>query len=128
MMYTLENIFKALGDQTRLRIINLLLSQELCVCEIVEALDLPQPRVSRHLGILKDAGLVLDRREAQLVYYRMNQGDPAVQLLRAPLGQLFSNEAGGQDGQRLSGVMAKRVDNICCPGIPRTSDCCKQNR
>jgi ArsR family transcriptional regulator len=66
-----SRLFKALGDETRLRIIALLSHGELCVCHLQEALELPQPNVSRQLGILRAAGLVEDRREGSWVYYRL---------------------------------------------------------
>ena len=64
-------IFKALSDETRLRVLILLTRQELCVCEIEEVLKLTQSRVSRHLTVLRNAGLVLDRREGTWIYYRL---------------------------------------------------------
>ncbi len=66
-----SRLFKALGDETRLRIIALLSHGELCVCHLQDALELPQPNVSRQLGILRAAGLVEDRREGSWVYYRL---------------------------------------------------------
>lgn len=66
-----SRLFRALGDETRLRIVALLSHGELCVCHIQEALGLPQPNVSRQLGILRSAGLVEDRREGIWVYYRL---------------------------------------------------------
>ena len=66
-----SRLFRALGDETRLRIIALLSQGELCVCHLQEALELPQPNVSRQLGILRAAGLVEDRREGSWVYYRL---------------------------------------------------------
>jgi ArsR family transcriptional regulator, arsenate/arsenite/antimonite-responsive transcriptional repressor len=67
----LEHLFKGLADQTRLRILNLLLHDELCVCDIQYVLDSAQPNVSRHLTYLKNAGLVLDRREGTRIFYRI---------------------------------------------------------
>jgi ArsR family transcriptional regulator len=67
----ITRLFRALGDETRLRIIALLSHGELCVCHIQDALDLPQPNVSRQLAILRAAGLVEDRREGTWVYYRL---------------------------------------------------------
>jgi len=64
-------MFKALGDETRLRIVALLSHGELCVCHIEEALGLLQPSVSRHLATLRNAGLVESRRKANWVYYRL---------------------------------------------------------
>jgi len=74
---SVSRMFKALGDETRLRIVALLSHGELCVCHLEEALGLSQPNVSRHLGILRAAGLVEDRREGNWVYYQLlEQEDP----------------------------------------------------
>jgi ArsR family transcriptional regulator len=70
-MKTLEGYFKALADATRLRILNLLLHGEMCVCDIQLVLRASQPNVSRHLSYLKNAGLVLDRRAGYRVFYRL---------------------------------------------------------
>ncbi len=71
---TLLHQLKSLADETRLRIFNLLLKHELNVNDIVAALDLGQPRVSRHLKILSDAGLVISRRDGSWVFYRAAEG------------------------------------------------------
>jgi ArsR family transcriptional regulator len=70
----LEQYFKALGDNTRLRILNLLLHGELCVCDIHYVLKSSQPLVSRHLAYLKNSGVVTDRREGYRIYYRLSEG------------------------------------------------------
>jgi ArsR family transcriptional regulator len=67
----LVELFKALGDKTRLRIISMLSHGELCVCHIEEGLGLTQPNASRHLGILRAAGIVATRRYNKWVYYRL---------------------------------------------------------
>lgn len=67
----LDTIFRALSDLTRLRIVNLLRRGELCVCDLVNVLDVPQPTVSRHLGYLRRAGLVQARKEGLWHYYRL---------------------------------------------------------
>ena len=65
--------FKALSDATRLKIIMLIqLEDELCVCELMAALEDNQPKISRHLAQLKRQGLLLDRKQKQWVYYRLN--------------------------------------------------------
>ncbi|MCP4321521.1 MAG: metalloregulator ArsR/SmtB family transcription factor [Psychromonas sp.] len=65
--------FKALSDATRLKIVMLIqLENELCVCELMASLDDNQPKVSRHLAQLKKTGLLLDRKQKQWVYYRLN--------------------------------------------------------
>ena len=69
----LETFTKALSDQTRLRILLLLVGQEeLCVCELTQALELAQPKISRHLAILRESGLLLDRKSGLWVYYRLH--------------------------------------------------------
>lgn len=73
-MRELERLFKGLADQTRLRILNLLIGGELCVCDIHYVLGSPQPNVSRHLTYLRNSGLVLDRREGPRIYYRLAPG------------------------------------------------------
>lgn len=70
-MKALEVYFKGLSDATRLRIMNLLLQGELCVCDIQRLLEGSQPTVSRHLNYLKHSGLVLDRRDGLRVFYRV---------------------------------------------------------
>ncbi len=66
-----DQLFRALADPTRLRILNLLDAGELCVCHIVGALRMPQPKVSRHLAYLRRVGLVLARRDGLWIHYRL---------------------------------------------------------
>ncbi len=68
----LATVFRALSDRTRLRILNLLQAGELCVCDLVDVLDVPQPTASRHLAYLRKAGLVLARKEGLWHYYRLS--------------------------------------------------------
>lgn len=67
----LDTLFTAFADPTRLRILSLLAAGELCVCDIVEILDIPQPTVSRHLASLRNAGLVGVTREWKFAHYRL---------------------------------------------------------
>jgi ArsR family transcriptional regulator len=80
-MRELEQLFKGLADQTRLRILNLLIHGELCVCDIQYVLESSQPNVSRHLIYLKNSGLVLDRREGARMYYRLAQPNEGLKKL-----------------------------------------------
>ena len=66
-----ERLFRAVSDTTRLRILNLLLSGELCVCDIVTVLDVPQPTASRHLAYLRKSGLVTVRKDGVWCYYQL---------------------------------------------------------
>jgi ArsR family transcriptional regulator len=71
----LTRVFRALGDETRVRIVALLVHGELCVCHLEAALGLSQPNCSRQLGILKSAGIVDSRRDGTWVYYRLIEQD-----------------------------------------------------
>ena len=64
-----SKVFKALADSIRLRMLGLLSSREMCVCEVMVALDLTQPTASHHLRILENVGLVKDRKEGKWVFY-----------------------------------------------------------
>ncbi len=67
------NLFSLLSDKTRLRILLLLSGKELCVCDIFAALDMSQPRVSRQLALLKQAGVIRDRREGKWIHYSIDE-------------------------------------------------------
>ena len=111
-MRKLEQIFKGLADQTRLRIINLLLHGELCVCDIQYVLDSPQPNVSRHLAYLKHSGMVLDRREGQRMFYRLaDPGEGARKQLFAFLQQAFK---GSEEFERDSHKLKKAIEHGSC--------------
>src|SRR3954462_12602952 len=78
----MEVLFKALGDRTRLRILGLLLTGEVCVCHIHESLKIPQPKASRHLAYLRKAGLVETRRDGLWIHYRMtSRADPVLNAI-----------------------------------------------
>lgn len=77
-MLSPSRLFKCLSDETRARATLLIAERgELCVCELMCALGESQPKVSRHLALLRSAGLLLDRRQGQWVYYRLNPALPA---------------------------------------------------
>nr|WP_236234011.1 metalloregulator ArsR/SmtB family transcription factor [Pseudomonas tohonis] len=87
-MLTPPELFKCLADETRARATLLITAHgELCVCELMCALDESQPKVSRHLALLRSSGLLLDRRQGQWVYYRLNPALPAwaAEVLKATL-------------------------------------------
>jgi len=78
MNITPENLIQSLSDQTRLRSILLLQQEgELCVCELMYALDVIQPKISRHLALLRDLGLVISRRQGQWIYYQLKADLPS---------------------------------------------------
>src|SRR5829696_5965826 len=89
----LTKLFRALGDETRLRIVALLSHGELCVCHFEKALDVSQPNVSRHLGILRAAGVVDSRRDGTWVYYKLaEQEHEAVEMMLHTLARSFGAE------------------------------------
>ena len=98
---TPERFFRALADRTRLDCLLLLQDErELCVCEFVHALVLPQPRISRHLGSLRDQGIVSDERRGQWVYYRLSPDLPG--WARKVLDAVASAHSLGEVNERLS--------------------------
>ena len=77
-MFDTQSFFDALADPIRRRILSLLLlHDERCVCDLNAVLDAPQPKVSRHLAVLREAGLVLTRREGVWMHYRLHPELPA---------------------------------------------------
>jgi ArsR family transcriptional regulator len=108
----LERLLKGLADRNRLRIVNLLLYGELCVCDIQYVLDSPQPNVSRHLAYMKHSGLVQDRREGQRMYYRLAEQDGTVR--RRLLAFLQAAFAGSEEFERDSRELEKAIGRGAC--------------
>ena len=107
-MKNLEQLFKGLADQNRLRILHLLLHGELCVCDIQYVLACPQSNVSRHLTYLKNSSLVLDRREGTRIYYRLaGSYDPVQHQLFKFLRAAFKDQMElSEDTRRLKKAIA----------------------
>ena len=101
-------IFKACADATRLRILFLLAVRELCVCELVEVLEIPQGKVSRHLAVLKNAGLVRDRRARTWIYYSLPE---ATRQLEKQLRAYLAAAAPPQTAADQS-----RLEELTCTG------------
>jgi ArsR family transcriptional regulator len=111
-----DRYFRALGDLTRLRMLVLLTSQgELCVCELTHALQESQPKISRHLAQLREPGVVLDRRQGQWIYYRMNPELPAWarEVLSATAGAVSLQDPFNQDLRALQD-MHSQPQGACC--------------
>lgn len=105
-----EAVMKAVADPTRVRILKLLEGGELCVCQIIGVLALSPSTVSKHLFLLKSAGLVNDRKEKKWVHYSLDRGsdDPvAAGILRELSGWLNDDPAIAADRARLAGVRAE---------------------
>lgn len=116
----LEDLFKALADRTRLRILALLAAGEVCVCNIHESLNLPQPTVSRHLAYLRRTGLVETRREGVWMHYRLSPPAErlAASIVDAALHAVGHIPAVGRDRKKLAKVAGLEVQAApCCkPG------------
>lgn len=102
--YNLERFFQALGDNNRLRILNLMGEEEVCVCFFVEILGGPQPKISRHLAYLRSAGIAEARREGKWMHYRivMPPHTGATQVLRQTLDWLKNDKQMQVDRARLT--------------------------
>lgn len=85
-------IFKALSEEIRLRIIKLLEGGELCVCDLVAALDMSQPKVSFHLNVLKEAGLIKDRKQGKWTHYRLDPDDMFRRMLMLSVTEKIDKE------------------------------------
>jgi ArsR family transcriptional regulator len=119
----METLFKALADTTRLRILGLLLTGEVCVCDIHESLKIPQPKASRHLAYLRRAGLVATRRDGLWIHYRLGTlPDPVLgAIVDAVRHALAHTDTVRRDAERLQ----KRTG--CCvpaPGDVAGMSCC----
>ncbi|MGO9377566.1 MAG: ArsR/SmtB family transcription factor [Dissulfurispiraceae bacterium] len=107
-------VFKALTDETRLRILKLLEHGELCVCEIVAALDIVQPKVSFHLATLKDAGLVNDTKHGKWIHYRLNDSDIFRRFLVISVLEKTKGEGVQKDKERLEKFRSdKDMGSVC---------------
>ena len=119
----MERLFKALADSTRLRILGLLVTGEVCVCHIHESLKIPQPKASRHLAYLRQAGLVETRRDGLWIHYRMARlPDPVLATISDAVRHALTHvDSVHRDAQRLQ----KKTG--CCvpePGDVTVSGCC----
>jgi ArsR family transcriptional regulator len=119
----MERLFKALADETRLRILGLLLAGEVCVCDIHETLKIPQSRASRHLAYLRRSGLVETRREGLWIHYRLGAfADPVLAAIGDAVRHALTHiDTVRRDGDRLQ----KRTG--CCvptPGAVAPLSCC----
>ena len=116
-MREIANIFKALSDDTRLRVIKLLQERELCVCELMQVLAMSQPRISRHMSVLKNAGLVEDRREGKWVYYSLRneaQGKETKIILDAMVVVASGDAVVKADQKKLQKAVRVGELKTCC--------------
>ena len=110
---SIETVFRALADRTRLRLVNLMSDGEICVCYFTETLGESQPKVSRHLAYLRRAGLVSARRDGKWIHYRLAEPADAnvAEILRSTITWMRADAAMQRDRKHLA--------KICCaPRLP----------
>lgn len=100
----LNKVFRALADPTRLRLLNLMSEQEVCVCYFTQVIGAPQPKISRHLAYLRRAGIVAARREGKWMHYRLTiPGDSyAASILKRTMDALTNDRQMQRDRERLN--------------------------
>ena len=112
--------FKALSDETRLRVLNLILERECCVCEIMQALEISQSKASRHLSALYDAGFLKFRKEGLWSLYSIDEGmeDYLSDMVSAAKKSLIENKEAKMDRERLK--TTKRTGMACTSCVSET--------
>ena len=125
---TLVDIFKALADWDRLRLFRLfaVTKAEICVCELVDALEIPQYQVSRHLKVLKDAALLSVRRKGTWAYYSALRSTETTSALSALISGSADDEIFRTDEMRLSRRFELRAGDRCVVGLAETQDAADQ--
>ena len=105
---SLDVLFRAMADPTRLRLLNLIGNREICVCYFVEILRMSQPKISRHLAYLRRAGIVTARRDGKWMHYRlaMPKDEGAAAILQGTLKTLGARPEMQRD--------VARLDSMCC--------------
>ncbi|MDP2279078.1 MAG: metalloregulator ArsR/SmtB family transcription factor [Nitrospirota bacterium] len=119
-MRELLDTFKALSDATRLRILKLLEHGELCVCDIVAALDMIQPKVSFHLGVLKEAGFIKDKKHGRWIHYKLDDSDMFKRSLILSVLERTSKAAAAEDKKRLKRFLKSKSTKTDCINLKNT--------
>lgn len=117
----MERFFRALADRTRLRLLNLMSGGEVCVCFFVEVLGMSQPKISRHLGYLRRAGVVASRREGKWIHYRLIEppNAHAAQVFDGIRSWLVEDDEMKRDLRRLQTVCCAPKISVQLQGAPR---------
>ena len=123
-MQDLLNIFKALSEETRLRILKLLEYGELCVCDIVAARGMSQPKVSFHLNVLKEAGFLKDRKQGRWTHYRLDEADFFRRSLLLSVFERIPKEAIAGDRKRLDDFLENKQTKGDVVPIHNKKRCC----
>ena len=111
-MQEILKTFKALSDETRLRILKLLERGELCVCDIVASLDQVQPKISFHLNVLKEAGFIKDRKQGKWIHYRVNDTDILKRFLILSVLEKSFGSLVEKDAKRLDVFLKTKTEKV----------------
>ncbi len=119
-VFNIERFFQALGDMTRLRLLNLMGDQEICVCYLTEILGQPQPKISRHLAYLRSAGIVSVRREGRWMHYRviLPPHIGATLILKQTMAWLKEDRTMQADRARLAKACCSPAKFVALQGAP----------
>ena len=131
MLENFEIVSKSIADPSRVRIVKLLEQGELCVCQITAVLALSAATISKHLSILKNAGLLQQRRDGKWVYYRLagRELNPYAKPSLALISLIPSDDPTlADDLGRLKRVNAVPLQELCEQGLPPEPTCCGTSR
>lgn len=106
----LLTVYKALSDETRLKILKLLENGELCVCDLVYAFNTVQPKISFHLSILKEAGLIKDRKHGKWSYYSLKDDDLFKRLILLSTIERITDSDISEEKERLAKFLEEKSD------------------
>lgn len=111
----MQTLCKALSDENRLRIAYLLAGSDACVCELADALDLPQSTLSNHLGKMRDSGLLQTRKDGTWIYYQLSDARrPQIEAIFSSFeGELSTDDKLKQDQERFGKRLRMRIDGRC---------------
>ena len=115
----LAQVFAALADRTRLRLLHLMQDREVCVCYFVAVLGQSQPKISRHLAYLRRAGIVESRREGKWMHYRIAMPEPAAGILRETLATLAQDRTMQADLRRFTQACCSPLRGSLLEGAPQ---------
>jgi ArsR family transcriptional regulator len=113
VMSNAVSFFRAVADETRWRIVRLVMDRALCVCELADILGMPQSSVSSHVQIIRKAGLLESETCGKWTYFRIGRGQ--LPLLKAILKQFPDAESHAADAEKAEARLARR-ETSCCPG------------
>lgn len=121
-------IFKALADETRLRILNLFIKfgESLCVCELTDALKLPQYHISKHLNVIRNSGILKPEREGTWVYYKLDNSNPDIKDLVKFLKNFLTEQQLEADYNSLKQRLLLREEGKCVIGFVSEVDLIKK--